>query len=163
MKVLFLQVGGKRLSWISEVTGSLTSAAAREIKKRKALASKEWCITGDTRSGCVEAGGRVVGRFYELDNLRVVLASVGNPDFGQDPDKPKWGAADDRIEVVDSLEHAAARCRAFIAENDLGSGNWAGGAVAQVEHPDVIIANVSYNGRVWPGADRLALVKPLLE
>ena len=82
---------------------------------------------------------------------RVSLASVGNPDFGQDPSRALFGAAPDQWQEVGSIADAASACLRFIDENELGGGNWAGGDV--VDATGRTVARVSYNGRVWlPGA-----------
>lgn len=76
----------------------------------------------------------------------VRLAHAPNPDIAGG----YWAGKSEgqkRMDVpVDSLDQAAARCRAYCEELDLGGGNWAGGAI--FEH-GVQIARVSYNGRVW--------------
>jgi len=80
--------------------------------------------------------------------LTVRLASVGNPDYGQDPDRPIYGAQPNKIVPVASLQEASRECLRFIAHNDLGCGNWDGG---QITESGRVIAHVSYNGRVWEG------------
>lgn len=75
----------------------------------------------------------------------VVLASAGNPDFGQDPDRPLWGVRPCKVTVT-TLNDASAACRTFISDNGLGSGNWAGGNVIS---DGKVVARISYNGRVW--------------
>jgi hypothetical protein len=80
----------------------------------------------------------------------VVLASVGNIDFGQDHRRSLPGVPR-RVVHVDTLYEASQRCRAYIRDNELGGGNWSGGKVTDTTtHKEV--AYVSYNGRVWqPG------------
>jgi len=80
--------------------------------------------------------------------MKLELASVGNPDFGQDPNKPLYGAVLLNTTLnVDSFEMASLLCRQFIELNDLGAGNWAGGDIKNDE--GARIAYVSYNGAVW--------------
>jgi hypothetical protein len=79
--------------------------------------------------------------------MRVELSSVGNPDFGQNPNESLWGAEKDRMVEVATFEEASFECMRFIHDNDLGSGNWSGGDIFN-EH-GARIAYVSYNGRVW--------------
>jgi len=79
--------------------------------------------------------------------LKLRLESCGNPDYGQDPERRLMGVTGSFV-VVDTLEEAQVKCRAFIDDNELGSGNWAGGLVFANDHP---IAYVSYNGRLWTG------------
>ncbi len=74
------------------------------------------------------------------------LASVGNPDFNQNPSRPLEGCEPDREVRVETLHEASVKCRQFIDENGLGGGNWAGG---QIFDGGKQIARVSYNGRVW--------------
>jgi len=76
----------------------------------------------------------------------VKLSSCGNPDFGQDPNRPLYGCEKDKKISVDSFKEASQVCVEFISQNDLGSGNWDGG---QVFDGDKQVAQVSYNGRVW--------------
>jgi hypothetical protein len=77
--------------------------------------------------------------------LQVILASVGNPDFRQDPSRSLPGVPDVRV-WAESLQDASSKCRAYIAEHDLGSGNWAGGNVMLNNVP---VARISYNGGIW--------------
>ena len=72
------------------------------------------------------------------------LSARQNPDFPPRQDLPRA-----RTVPVASLEDASALCRAFIAEHDLGGGNWSGGLVRDTA-TGVVVARVSYNGRVWP-------------
>lgn len=83
------------------------------------------------------------------DTMTVELASVGNPDFRQDPDQPMYGCEPNKIVRVVSFKEASEVCQKFIGDNDLGSGNWAGGDIK--DDKGVVIAMVSYNGRVWKG------------
>lgn len=78
----------------------------------------------------------------------VELDSCGNPDYGQDPDRPVYGV-ERQVVKVGSLAHASKVCRAWIEANDLGGGNWTGGQIRD-EHGE-LVASVSYNGKVWPG------------
>ena len=79
--------------------------------------------------------------------MRVELSSVGNPDFGQNPNEKLWGAEEDRFVSVSTFDEASFECMRFIHNNDLGSGNWSGGDIFN-DH-GARIAYVSYNGRVW--------------
>lgn len=85
-----------------------------------------------------------------MRKLKVELSSVGNPDFGQDPDRPLYGAKKNKKVSVSSFEEASEVVNKFIHENDLGSGNWSGGAIFENGKQ---IAHVSYNGRVWEGTE----------
>lgn len=79
---------------------------------------------------------------------KVLLASVGNPDFGQDSRRSLPGVP--RLTLcVTSLADAANASRAYIEHYELGGGNWAGG---EVKRGATVIAKISYNGRAWePG------------
>lgn len=79
--------------------------------------------------------------------MKVKLASVGNPDFRQDPDKPLFGCEPNKMVKVKTFKEASEACVRFIEENDLGSGNWAGGEI--YDDKGKLIGYVSYNGRVW--------------
>lgn len=81
----------------------------------------------------------------------VKLSSVGNPDFGQDPNRPMYGCEKNKLVKVTSFKEASEKCKKFIDDNDLGSGNWSGGQIYGDDDKKVVIAHVSYNGRVWEG------------
>jgi hypothetical protein len=83
--------------------------------------------------------------------MKVKLSSVGNPDFGQNPNQPMYGCEKNKTVKITSFKEAKEICMKFIKDNDLGGGNWNGGQIMNDE--GVIIAHVSYNGRVWEGAD----------
>ncbi len=81
--------------------------------------------------------------------MKVKLSSVGNPDFGQNPNQRLYGSEKNKVVTVTSFKEASDVCRDFIDNNDLGSGNWSGGEI--LDENNKIIAHVSYNGRVWEG------------
>jgi len=78
--------------------------------------------------------------------MKVELKHSPNPDIPgywtppEDSGKSKW------IEVA-SFEEASKVCQDFIERNELGGGNWSGGAI---KDNNKLIGYVSYNGRVWP-------------
>lgn len=79
-----------------------------------------------------------------LAGLYVVLASRGNPDMQQDPFAPLYGCEPDTTAggpraTIDDLKQA---CREFIARNDLGGSQWAGGGVYRDGVP---IGRIRYN------------------
>lgn len=80
--------------------------------------------------------------------LVVYLGSCGNPDHGQDPTRPMWGAEKNQLLPATSLADAATRCREFIDNSDLGGGNWIGGYVFNATTGESV-AYISYNGRIW--------------
>ena len=74
----------------------------------------------------------------------VVCKSVGNSLYLQNESEP---VSEEMIFPVTNFKDASEICRNYINNFNLGSGNWAGG---QVYHPRFgIIANISYNGKVW--------------
>jgi len=77
--------------------------------------------------------------------FRVVLLSCGNPDYGQtEPQSPAM------IVPVKDLLEAKNVVQAYLAEWNLGSGNWPALAGCVYPHDSAIcIAQISYNGRVW--------------
>ncbi|MDB2686640.1 hypothetical protein N9Y42_05465 [Mariniblastus sp.] len=79
--------------------------------------------------------------------LQLRLESCGNPDYRQNPERPVRGVAGDLV-VVGTLDEAQSKCKAFIENNELGSGNWAGGHVFA---NDWLVAYISFNGRLWTG------------
>lgn len=75
---------------------------------------------------------------------RVLLAVRGNPDHGQDPDRPPYGMPGDRVASASSIEAAQTLVRAFIDDHEVGGGNWVGGDVWHAGHR---LGRISYNGR----------------
>jgi len=79
----------------------------------------------------------------EEKTMTVKLSSCGNPDHGQSPH--------DSLSPTVSCEVATFKgarliCTKYIANWNLGGGNWAGG---QIYEDGKQVARVSYNGRVW--------------
>ena len=74
---------------------------------------------------------------------RIILSSVGNPDFGQDPYQPI--SPTEEI-MVDTLQQAAEAVRAYIVLHDLGGGNFPSTLVFAGNQ---VVARISYNGRIW--------------
>jgi len=78
------------------------------------------------------------------NNIYIVnLASVGNPDYRQDPTK---SISPEIQRTVNSFREASDACMDYIAEWDLGGGNWTGG---QIFKNGIQVAEISYNGRIW--------------
>lgn len=84
-------------------------------------------------------------RLNEIGTLKVLLASAGNPDHGEDPEHPVPGVPKGTLNVK-SIAEASAACRKYIDTYGLGGGNWTGGDVTK---DGEIIARISYNGRAW--------------
>ena len=85
----------------------------------------------------------------------VKLKACGNPDFRQGRTLPGVRARSVRVA---SLEEASRACLAYIAEHELGAGNWNGGSVFVGGN---LIARVSYNGKVWPPGAWVPGMEPL--
>jgi hypothetical protein len=102
------------------------------------------CVAEHDYKVKLDAIGDKRGQYY------VVLASCGNIDFGQNPNRAMLGVPRKRLRVA-SLRAASQACRLYIAHYELGGGNWIGGAV--LDHKTkVLVAQISFNGRAWkPG------------
>jgi hypothetical protein len=73
----------------------------------------------------------------------VKLSAVGNPDYGEPRD-----IGVPTIEVpAESFAEASSAASSFIALHDLGGGNFPSAPVLENGVP---VAEVSYNGKVWP-------------
>ncbi|USK62250.1 hypothetical protein [Peribacillus asahii] len=98
---------------------------------------------GEVEKGMVTSGmdeKQVVHKMY-----KVLLASCGNVDYGENPFRPVPGIKDG-WEKCNSIEECQQAVRAYIEENNLGGGQWNGGKVLK---SDVEIGHISYNGRFW--------------
>ena len=82
----------------------------------------------------------------------VRLSSCGNPDFQQNPHDNLSPTVHFQIAT---LEGASQICLKYIASWNLGGGNWSGG---QIYNGDIMVAQVSYNGRVWDLDDKEILI-----
>ena len=84
-----------------------------------------------------------------MRQLTVELGAAPNPDFAGEPDNPNGHIRiREHLVHVHSLAEAARVCTQFIDRNGLGGGNWTGGKVR--DDAGRTVAQVSYNGRVWP-------------
>jgi hypothetical protein len=92
--------------------------------------------------------------------MKVKLSSCGNPDLGQAPGRPLYGVRS-KTGTVKNLAEASRVCLEYIAANQLGGGNWNGGQVS--DDSGVVVAQVSYNGTVWPPGDWTPESRPLLK
>lgn len=84
-----------------------------------------------------------VGGAEQPRGLLVKLRAPGNPDFQQ-----YAAIAPPRNVPVVSVQEAVQVCMAYIAEFELGSGNWGHGA-GEVLRSGRRYAWISWNGRVW--------------
>lgn len=82
-----------------------------------------------------------LGTAQKKDRFTVTLSSVGNPDYQQ-----YAPISNEETVICDSLDAAAAECRRYIEEWDLGGGNWTDPIVYCNKVP---VAKISYNGRIW--------------
>lgn len=81
------------------------------------------------------------------DNYTVSLSAEPNPDFDEDSLEGSINIPE-KLVPVKSISEARDKVMQFISENDLGSGNWAGG---QIFENGIPVAFISYNGKVWEG------------
>jgi hypothetical protein len=80
----------------------------------------------------------------------VILSNCGNIDHNQNP----YGLLQNTskgVHLCNTLEGCVEACQKYIADHDLGGGNWDGG---QVYENNVQIAYISYNGRIWKRGDK---------
>ncbi len=75
--------------------------------------------------------------------LRLTLRSVGNPDFGQDPNR---SVSPPQAIEVESLPAAATAVRHYIERHRLGGGNL---PTVSVYEGNRVVARISYNVRIW--------------
>lgn len=89
--------------------------------------------------------GYLTKNIDEIDYaFAVVCKSIGNPLHLQNENQP---VSEEMIFPATNFKEASEICRNYITNFNLGGGNWAGG---QVYHPKIgLIANISYNGKVW--------------
>jgi hypothetical protein len=78
--------------------------------------------------------------------LNVTLSAAPNLDFPMGSYEREIEVAAYRVQVA-TIEDAGKEVRAFIAEFDLGGGNWTGGDV--MDASGKVVARIEYNGRVW--------------
>lgn len=94
-----------------------------------------------------EFNDEVIGDALDQENgLTLILDSRGNPDLGQYPNISVYGVPSESVRVS-SLRDASRKAREYIELHDLGGGNWTGGDV--LDGSGLIVARISYNGRVW--------------
>lgn len=85
------------------------------------------------------------GSTESASGLVLQLQADPNPDFA--PGSHEASIAVPLLLVpVESLGSAQSQALRFIAEHDLGAGNWTGGLVLRDGQP---YARISYNGRIW--------------
>jgi hypothetical protein len=69
----------------------------------------------------------------------------GNPDYGQNPNKPPYRV---RVKTIRASTYAELldKVREWQSDNDIGGGNWMNPALMR---DNAVIGYMSYNGRVW--------------
>lgn len=69
----------------------------------------------------------------------------GNPDYGQNPNKPPYGV---RVKTIRAIAFSDLLKKVFQwqADNDIGGGNWMNPALMR---DGAVIGFMSYNGKIW--------------
>lgn len=69
----------------------------------------------------------------------------GNPDYGQNPNKPPYGV---RVKTIRASTFAEIldKVREWQSDNDIGGGNWMNPALMR---DGELVGFMSYNGKVW--------------
>ena len=69
----------------------------------------------------------------------------GNPDYGQNPNKPPYGV---RVKTIKAKSYAELldKVREWQSDNVIGGGNWMNPALMRDSE---IVGYMSYNGKVW--------------
>lgn len=75
--------------------------------------------------------------------LSLVLYNRGDPGHRQDS-----RSRSSRMVEVHGFEEASALCREYITKHGLSAADWLGGSLLDAE--GIPVAQVSYNGKVWP-------------
>lgn len=72
----------------------------------------------------------------------------GNPDYGQDPNKPPYGV---RVKTIKAkaFSELTAKVLEWIYENDIGGGNWMNPPLMR---DGEVVGYMTYNGKVWSDA-----------
>lgn len=121
------------------------------------MSSNNTIEADEERITCQTVAGEHVSILRERipeGGVAVFLASCGNIDHNQDPDREFYGAEKARIVACASIEAAGHAVRDYIARNDLGAGSWAGGDVFDASGTRV--GAISYNGRFWDAGHKWA-------
>lgn len=69
----------------------------------------------------------------------------GNPDYGQNPNKPPYGV---RVKTIKAKSYAELldKVREWQSDNVIGGGNWMNPALMRDSE---IVGYMSYNGKIW--------------
>jgi hypothetical protein len=76
---------------------------------------------------------------------KITVKAMGNPDHGQNPDKPLWGVEPCTL-VKEELKELQNAVWDWQIDNCIGAGNWVD---MPVYHENHCIGLMSYNGKVW--------------
>ena len=114
---------------------------------------------------CLKQFARTFAVYFEDEPYyTMTLSSVGNPDYGQDPNCKLWGVADKYIHAK-SFEDLCVIARDWIEDNNIGGGNWTNPTLYYNDMKGysnrVAVGVVSYNMRVWKEIRTLEEVKEL--
>lgn len=77
----------------------------------------------------------------------VILSNCGNPDHLQNPHETLFGVPIG-VAQASSIAECQERVRDYIEKYDLGSGNWSGGEVFDLQDGR-LLGQISYNGKFW--------------
>lgn len=77
--------------------------------------------------------------------LQIKLIVFGNPDYGQDPNKPPYGVKPRTISAED-IKQLRTKVRQWQTDNCVGGGNWGSPAVYK---DGKLLGYMSYNGKLW--------------
>ena len=77
--------------------------------------------------------------------LQIKPIVFGNPDHGQDPNKPPYGVKPRTISAKD-IDDLRKKVRLWQTDNCVGGGNWGSPAVYQ---DGQLVGYMSYNGKLW--------------
>lgn len=77
--------------------------------------------------------------------FKVTVKAIGNPDKGQDPNRPLYGVEPQTF-IMQSIADLRDAVWDWQIDNDIGSGNWLDSPVYK---EDQYIGLMSYNGRIW--------------
>ena len=80
-----------------------------------------------------------------MSKFMIKTEVCGNPDYGQDPDRPPYGVKVIQINT-NSFTLLVEMVRDWQYENDIGGGNWMNPAVYV---DGEVVGYMSYNGKVW--------------
>ena len=76
---------------------------------------------------------------------KITVKAMGNPDHGQDPDKPLWGVEPCTF-ITQDLEELKNLVWDWQVDNCIGAGNWVD---MPVYHDNHCIGLMSYNLKIW--------------